>query len=374
MDRKEKTGKILFETGFLIMVANVVVGIEIYQAIIHHWKIAVGGEWFFQAFIRSAEPRFLMQLDQRNLYIYVLSVLFSFMGNHEELVLLFHLILKLAGIGLFYLGAKRTGSLLTSLLFAVLSAVFSLGFYPIVEDSSMHLVWFLAGALFWLCTALFYELPWKNVLWLLLGAGIGFFSYMDLFAAGLFVTMFCFLLFARKEGWKEKLLHGTLFAAAACLSFLGTFYLWNGYHLTPDLLMQWGRKKTDLFSSPADRARYIALAVLFALSILLQILKEYRSPKLAEEETQPLERKVSQAVFPMTEELHVKTEKEAFSQTDEANTKPQTGHVRLLKNPLPLPKKHVKKELNYAFDPTAEQMHYDLNNYRLDDDYDLKDN
>ena len=36
------------------------------------------------------------------------------------------------------------------------------------------------------------------------------------------------------------------------------------------------------------------------------------------------------------------------------------------------PKKHVKKEMNYAFEPTPDQMHYDLNNYRFDDDYDLK--
>ena len=47
--------------------------------------------------------------------------------------------------------------------------------------------------------------------------------------------------------------------------------------------------------------------------------------------------------------------------------------IKFIENPLPLPKKHVKKEMNYAFEPTPEQMHYDLNNYRIDDDYDLKD-
>ena len=47
--------------------------------------------------------------------------------------------------------------------------------------------------------------------------------------------------------------------------------------------------------------------------------------------------------------------------------------VKFIENPLPLPKKHVKKEMNYAFEPTPDQMHYDLNNYQIDDDYDLKD-
>ena len=47
--------------------------------------------------------------------------------------------------------------------------------------------------------------------------------------------------------------------------------------------------------------------------------------------------------------------------------------INFIPNPLPLPKKHVKKEMNYAFEPSADMMHYDYNNYRFDDDYDLKD-
>lgn len=46
--------------------------------------------------------------------------------------------------------------------------------------------------------------------------------------------------------------------------------------------------------------------------------------------------------------------------------------VKLIPNPLPLPKKHVKKEMDYAFEPPKERMHYDLNNYNVNDDYDLK--
>ena len=39
-----------------------------------------------------------------------------------------------------------------------------------------------------------------------------------------------------------------------------------------------------------------------------------------------------------------------------------------MENPLEVP----KKEMDYGFEPSKELMHYDLNNYRLDDDYDLK--
>ena len=46
--------------------------------------------------------------------------------------------------------------------------------------------------------------------------------------------------------------------------------------------------------------------------------------------------------------------------------------VKLIPNPLPVPKKHVRKEMDYAFEPPRERMHYDLNNYNVNDDYDLK--
>ena len=44
---------------------------------------------------------------------------------------------------------------------------------------------------------------------------------------------------------------------------------------------------------------------------------------------------------------------------------------RLLDNPLPVPKRHVRKEMDYAFDPPPDQMEYDLKNYDMKDDYDL---
>lgn len=45
--------------------------------------------------------------------------------------------------------------------------------------------------------------------------------------------------------------------------------------------------------------------------------------------------------------------------------------IRLIENPLPLPKKHVKKTMDYRIDVTEEQMKYDME-VREDDDFDLK--
>lgn len=50
--------------------------------------------------------------------------------------------------------------------------------------------------------------------------------------------------------------------------------------------------------------------------------------------------------------------------------KAETPKVRLLENPLPLPKKHVKKTMEYKVEPSEEQMHYDVD-VKEDDDFDL---
>ena len=41
--------------------------------------------------------------------------------------------------------------------------------------------------------------------------------------------------------------------------------------------------------------------------------------------------------------------------------------VKYIDNPLPLPKKHVKKTLDYAFLPDFEDMDYDINTSETDD-------
>lgn len=64
--------------------------------------------------------------------------------------------------------------------------------------------------------------------------------------------------------------------------------------------------------------------------------------------------------------------KDAPEPVHEPKETPEPAPVTFIPNPLPVPKKHVKKEMDYAFEPAKEKMHYDLNNYRPEDDYDLK--
>lgn len=50
---------------------------------------------------------------------------------------------------------------------------------------------------------------------------------------------------------------------------------------------------------------------------------------------------------------------------------PQKPKVKLLDNPLPLPKKHVKKELTYSFEPVDRDMRFDIE-IKDNDDFDIK--
>lgn len=45
--------------------------------------------------------------------------------------------------------------------------------------------------------------------------------------------------------------------------------------------------------------------------------------------------------------------------------------IKLIENPLPLPKKHVKKTMDYRFEPEPEFMKYDIE-VKENDDFDLK--
>ena len=45
--------------------------------------------------------------------------------------------------------------------------------------------------------------------------------------------------------------------------------------------------------------------------------------------------------------------------------------IRFIENPLPLPKKHVKKTMDYRFEPEEEGMKYDIETAE-NDDFDLK--
>ena len=136
IDTRKKTGKLLFEIGVLIIAITAITGFGLYQAILSNWRVGNDGELFFQAFIQSGNSISLTYLNQESLYIQVLSVFFSFLGNKEELVLIVNLILQLIGIVFFFYGSKNICSYKLSFIMILASIIASIALaskYPSIS-------------------------------------------------------------------------------------------------------------------------------------------------------------------------------------------------------------------------------------------------
>lgn len=362
MDGNKKTGKILFEAGILIMVVNLVSVIGIWQSILHGWKVSSGGELFFQAFIQSGGNYVITYLNQESIYISFLSVLFSFLGNKEEIVSIINLILQLAGIGFFYLGAKKLFRFVFPLAIAVIGGLLSVCFYPITTDNSMHIVWCLSGLIFWIGSQSYSDISGKFLKRIVLGVLLGIFCYIDLAGFFLLATFILLALIAKEfnsENKKTQILYFIYFLLSIINGFFVMFYLWNNFRFDNVVLQYWLNDKFKYIIQEAGLNQYISLGLVLVVSVIFYAIKRSRKVVAVPVAQQIVEESVS---------VEETTSVETVAQQPEA-PKP----IKFIENPLPLPKKHVKKEMNYAFEPSKDQMHYDLNNYRLDDDYDLKD-
>lgn len=381
-----KTGKILFEAGILIMIANLLSAYGIWQSILNGWKITNGGENFFQAFIQSGGNYVITYLNQESIYIAFLSVLFSFLGNKEEIVSIINLILQVSGLLFFYLGAKKMFRFVFPLALAVIGGVLSICFYPVIADSSMHIIWCLSGLIFWIGSKSFSELSGKFIKRILLGILLGIFCYIDLAGFFLLTVFILFIVIAKEFNLKEKkiqFLHFIYFLLGVINGFFVMFYLWNNFKFNKDVFQYWLNDKLRHFVQETSINQYISLSLILVVSVIFYIIK--RSRKIAPVSTTELDA-VFQQIVEQEEQAELEQRqltleqdqakpelKSVESELKQAELEQNKPEIKLIENPLPLPKKHVKKEMNYAFEPSKDQMHYDLNNYRLDDDYDLKD-
>ena len=381
MDGNKKTGKILFETGILIMIATLLSTVGIWQGISQGWKVSLGGDLFFRAFIQSQGKYIITYLNQESLYIAFLSVLFSFLGNKEELVLIINLILQLAGILFFFLGSKKLFRFVFPLAVAMISGILSGCFYPIYMDSSMHMIWFLSGFLFWICAKIYCDLSGMYLKYILIGIILGISCYVDMAGCFLVVVFILLTLATKKLTLKDKSLQLLCFFLCLVNGYFVMFYLWNNFLFDSVLFHQWLADKTRHFMVEEGLNQYISLGIILGISVIFFIIKrrEIATENSVAEELvgknvvtsveEPTET-VLETKLDVVTDVKEEVQKPSIEMNKETPEIPKP--IKFIENPLPLPKKHVKKEMNYAFEPTSDQMHYDLNNYRFDDDYDLK--
>ena len=380
MDTRKKTGKLLFEIGILIISITVVVGAGVYQAILNNWRVDSNGELFFQAFIQAGNTLRITYLNQQSLYIQVLSVFFSFLGNKEELVLIINLILQIWGIIFIFYGTKINCSYILSLMILFLSIISSIAFYPITIDTPMHFIWASCGFIFCICQLISSQMKGKYFKYLFIGFIIGICCYVDLAAIFLFVSLLFMLIISDGYSIKEKGLQLLGYLLSVIFSYSIMFYLWNNLSFNYQHFLQWINERLSVFSSKTNLYGYISICILLILSVVFSLFKLQlkadadTESELAEEiitsnETATVEKVPENEHTSVEVSINTENNNESDNNIEPEVMKP----INFIPNPLPLPKKHVKKEMNYAFEPSSDMMHYDYNNYRFDDDYDLKD-
>lgn len=409
----KKTGKMLFEAGILIMIVNLLSVYGIWQSILNGWKIYNGGELCFRAFIQSGGKYVITYLNQESIYIAFLSVVFSFLGNKEEVVAIINLILQIGGIAFFYLGAKNLFRFVFPLALTAIGAILSICFYPVITDTSMHIIWFLSGVVFWLGSKCFKEKEGQIIKRICLGVFVGIFCYIDFAGFFLLIAFLLFIILAKEFEQKEKNVHFICFLLSAISGFFVMFFLWNNFKFNKDNFSYWLNDKLNYMVREAGVNQYISLSLILVVSMIFYVIKRSKKQVISvtpesitvdksqnsilqplelsnTEQTSEKEKVIEKAAsYTASSSIEVITETEAevnevvkadevineAVESDTVQAKPEAEvkkPIKFIENPLPLPKKHVKKEMNYAFEPSKDQMHYDLNNYRIDDDYDLK--
>ena len=277
MFEDKKTGKILFEAGIIIMIVNLLCAVGIWQSISAGWEVIGDDRLFTQAFIQSNDSYVITYLNQDSIYISFLSVLFSFLGNKEELVSIINLILQLAGVGFFYLGAKTLFGFGLSLIIPVVCGIASGLFYPVVMDSSAHMVWLLSGMLFWIIAKCFrsnLDFYFKPVL---LGILLGIFSYVDIAGLALLFVCIFFILFVTEISLKNKSLHLLCLFLCSTVSFFIMFYLWNNLSFNSVVFHQWLNDKLKPFHSVQGVQQYVSIFLILSICVVIYSVEYFKA-------------------------------------------------------------------------------------------------
>ena len=185
---------------------------------------------------------------------------------------------------------------------------------------------------------------------------------------------------------KKKVLHLVGFFMGWVNAFFVMFYLWNNFALTKENFVIWYYDKISFLCSVHKSSQYVALLGIMTVGLLFYVFLKVRN---TESRVKIYENKnvVDANIESMNDSVSVQVTEgvcclETSENTNTCDIKDNGSSVenepidkpviKFIENPLPLPKKHVKKEMTYAFEPTKDLMHYDLNNYDVEDDYDLK--
>lgn len=423
-----------------IMVFNYAVA-EIDEFIRHDSNVNLlygsGEEYYNMAMVTTYGITSPMDHGVSYLYVTILSVVLSFLGNKFESAMVLQIILQIIGMVLVYAVTRKLTKRLPACI-AILYMAISwecVGGITVIGPEWLFFDLYMLGMLAAVVFVKNYcanniPKPWTIVCAVVVGALIGVLTYLDLIGASLLVIMLIAAVGKKTE--LEAIVYYNyskgMNAAAVVCSYLSCAVAWFGAmyaaayvgrtNVINDILIKLQMCYRNSFPfGPSDMPhdwRLIGVLIILAFFLVFEyfrsgkvqnympwilicliaaptpmaaygehgfgVLSLYLWAVLAGLGLQNClfggEAKVMQAVI---EEINTAAEKVEQSANMEQSTEAresgvmdnQTSKPRYIENPLPLPKKHVAKEMDYQYDVAEKDMKYDL--FVSDnDDFDLK--
>lgn len=374
------------------------------------------GSYYELALVRTGEERGPLIRGMSDLYVRCLRGVFSFLGNSVEAAVLFQVFLQTAAMVFAFLAVRKAAGRLSACIVLLLLAFSGslIQKVSIIDPECLLTALFLAG-LFLVISFVKARLAGRKVCGglpgsFLLGAALGLLCYLE----GGCVLLFLFLagIFTGKRmtetGKKQQAGNLLIVIAGGCAGFFGAmaesaaesgviFYRglteWAEPYLHPELFAR-------MFGVIGSDYLYFAFIFLAASFVVFSFIRSGREQEFSLWllpcilVTPVFLIDLSGAGFgslacffwsvmaglglksvifggqaelvkKKTEEIH------AASSAGPVLTEPvaaaQEEKPRFIENPLPLPKKHVKKEMDYGYTVPEADMHYDVEIAEEDD-------
>ncbi|MDE6213775.1 MAG: hypothetical protein K2M70_09925 [Lachnospiraceae bacterium] len=389
---------------------------------------SVTGDYYERALIRAGEQIEPMAHGLSQLYVTCLSAVFSFLGNGVTSAMLFQIILQMAAMVLAFRIVKKAARRLPACV-VLLSLAFSDTFVAkiaVIDPECFYLVLYLLGLLVILGFIKGYLLG-KPVLGGLPGAVfagvfIGVLIYLELWS----VTLLFFLvgLFTGKREREDRIsgriLHTFMTVASCAGSFLvviGVDAALSGVSFErsiqvwayPYSLIRWNG---FLFDTVKGDSLFWALLVLFAAFLVFEFLRGDReqnytlwmfvcvlfTPVLMMDldrigygsillffwsmmaglglkncilagQAEVMRAKIQEINASVGEDA-IQEVKAATEMAEKNAAEQPMEKPRYIENPLPVPKKHVKREMDYDHEVPESAMHFDIE-IEVGDDFEL---
>ncbi len=379
------------------------VAIRIYQMPTEPYGL---GTYFDVAAVGNNPVPYITGTGIRQIYLYMLRGLFTIFGNVWQVGTIAQLVLFMIGVMVFYFAIRKVNGCVGSLLIVGCVLCLPWFFLPITYMYGPQMLFFLLfGVGLYYTHTLVRDCENREELGIIIilqtiitGLYGGLLIYLDLFSVILVIPVMLVPFLMRKVGGAGK---GTLVSLLWIISAVAAVFccglgeamlaqlsvgevmkqwLQNSYHQ-----LFWDHRSVSYVSWETllrDRhiwlgiimaATYISVLVYFVIYLLFQrttrTVRELDVEGLLMNQTEgPQENAAEQrAEMPASA---VVSEKEVTAPVKEEVNEELNPAVRFIENPLPLPKKHVKKTLGYAFEPDFEDMDYDVK-VSEKDDYDL---